>query len=257
MNCIFCCIFNQEKYVEMFYLLLESIIIYGNLDDSTEILIYTSSDFMNIIMNSHLYNNKIRFEINNTYNDIDKACKSRLDLFNLNSISRYDKILYLDTDILVKKTINTIFDICKDDILYVLEESTLDLPDNNPDDYHGRSLFGDEIYNYEDKTAFTSGILLFNNCEKVKELFNIINKHIIDKPYPFSCCDQPYIVYNAFRYNMFNNKLLKSYVVNNDFNIYSDKIIHHFPSPTGVYAHKMEIMNTFLNNLKEINYLKY
>ncbi len=33
----------------MFYLLLESILIYGKLDNNTNILIYTSTPFMNII----------------------------------------------------------------------------------------------------------------------------------------------------------------------------------------------------------------
>lgn len=37
--CIFICIFNQEKYVDMFYLLLESIYSYGNLTEETDILI--------------------------------------------------------------------------------------------------------------------------------------------------------------------------------------------------------------------------
>ena len=71
----------------MFFLLLESIFIYGNLDNSTNILVYTSTPFMNKIKQSHLFNNeKINFEINDTYNDIDKACKARLDFFNLPSI---------------------------------------------------------------------------------------------------------------------------------------------------------------------------
>ena len=89
MNCIFVTIFNQEKYVEMFYLLLESIYIYGNLDENTNIVIYTSTQFMNKIRQSHLFNQKIFFEINDVYNDIDKACKARLDLFNLPSINKY------------------------------------------------------------------------------------------------------------------------------------------------------------------------
>ena len=76
MNCIFCCVFNQEKYVDMFFLLLESIFTYGYLDENTNILVYTSTPFMNIIKQSHLFNNeKINFEINDTYDNIDKACK--------------------------------------------------------------------------------------------------------------------------------------------------------------------------------------
>jgi len=122
MNCIFVCVFNQLKYVDMFFLFLESIFIYGNLDDTTSIIIYTSTSFMNIIKKSHLFNDeKIKFEINDTYNDIDTACKARLDVFNLPSIKNYNKILYLDTDVLVKDEINKVFYVCKEDILYVLE----------------------------------------------------------------------------------------------------------------------------------------
>jgi lipopolysaccharide biosynthesis glycosyltransferase len=249
MNCIFITIFNQEKYIDMFYLLLESIYIYGKLDINTHILVYTSTHFMNIIKQNHLFNNeKIKFEINDTYNNIDKACKARLDLFNLHSIMEYNKILYLDTDILVKDDIKRLFNICKKDILYVLEEGVID----NLDDYYGYSLFKNEINNYNDKTAFTSGIMLFNNCEKIKFLFNKIKEDIINRPYHFSCYDQPYIVYNAFKYKLFNNKILKSFVVNNDNDIRSDKLLHHFPGPySGCYNEKLIKMKVFLNNIKE------
>ena len=249
MNCIFCCVFNQEKYVDMFFLLLESIFIYGNLDKITNILVYTSTPFMNIIKQSHLFNDeKIKFEINDTYDNIDKACKARLNLFDLPSIINYNKILYLDTDILVKDDINKVFNVCKEDILYVLEEGDLTLNNNF---YGGMSLFGDEINNYNDKSAFTSGILLFNNCEKIKDLFNKINEDIVNRPNNFSCHDQPYIVYNAFKYNLYNNKILKSFVVNNNNNINSDKVIHHFPGGPGIYKHKIEAMTIFLNKLHE------
>lgn len=77
MNCIFICVFNQTKYVDMFFLHLESIFIYGWLDKNTKILIYTSTPFMNMIKDSHLFNDdKIEFEINDSYNNIDKACKA-------------------------------------------------------------------------------------------------------------------------------------------------------------------------------------
>ena len=247
MNCIFCCVFNQTKYVDMFYLLLESLFIYGNLDENTNILVYTSSSFMNMIKKSHLFNDdKIKFEINDTYNNIDKACKARLDLFKLPSINNYNKVLYLDTDILVKDDINKVFNVCKDDILYVLEEGEID----DGEDNWGKTLFGNEIHNYNDKTAFTSGILLFNNCDKIQILFDEINKDIVKRPYDFRCFDQPYIIYSAFKYNLYNNKILKSLVVNNDNNIYSDKVIHHFPGGPGVYQHKIDAMTIFLNNIK-------
>lgn len=248
MNCIFVCVFNQEKYVDMLYLLLESIFIYGNLDDNTKILVYTSTPFMNMIKNSHLFNDeKIIFEINDNYDNIDKACKARLDLFNLHSITNYSKILYLDTDILVKDDINKVFEVCKHDVLYVLEEGEID----SETDWWGKSLFGDEINNYNDKTAFSSGIILFNNCDRIKELFNKINEDIRNRPYCSSFHDQPYIIYNSFKYNLYDIKALKSLVVNNDMNIHSDKVIHHFPGCPGIYQHKIDAMTTFLNSIKD------
>jgi predicted O-methyltransferase YrrM len=246
MNCIFCCIFNEKKYIDVFFILLESIFIYGNLDDNTNILVYTSTLFMDIIKQSHLFcDEKIKFEINDTYNTVDHACKSRLDLFNLSSIKNYDKILYLDTDILVKDDIKKVFDVCKKDILYVLEEGYI----NCNTDFWGKSLFGDEIHNYSDLTAFTSGILLFNNCEKIKDLFNKINQDIQNRHHYFH--DQPYIIYNAFKYNLYDNKVLKSLVVNNDNNIYSNKVIHHFPGGPGICQPKIDIMSIFLNSIKD------
>jgi|UniRef100_A0A6C0CCN0 predicted O-methyltransferase YrrM len=252
MNCIFCCVFTQEKYIDMFFLLLESIFIYGDLDSNTNILVYTSTPFMNKIKQSHLFNcEKIKFEINDNYNNIDKACKARLDLFKFTSIINYNKILYLDTDIIVKDSINKVFDVCKDDILYVLEEGNVATHhfNNVNHDYYGKTLFGDELANYNDTSGFTSAILLFNNCEKIKTLFDKITEDIIKRPHAFH--DQPHIVYNAFKYNLYNNKILKDYVVNNDNNIYSNKVIHHFPGGPGNYGDKIQKMTIFLNSIKD------
>jgi len=248
MNCIFCCVFNQEQYVDMFILLLESIFIYGNIDDNTNILVYTSTSFMDIIKKSNLFNDeKIKFEINDTYYDIDKACKARLDLFNLSSIKNYNKILYLDTDILIKDDINKIFDVCNEDILYTFEQGYIDSPIN----YWGEKLFGNEVNNYNDKTAFTSGILLFNNCEIIKDLFCKINEDIINRPCIPYFYDQPYIVYNAFKYNLYNNKILKPFIIEFDYSIHNDKVIQHFAGAPGNGTRKKEVMNKFLSELKD------
>ena len=248
MNAIFICVFNQEKYVDMLYLLLESIFIYGNLDNNTNILVYTSTPFMNKIKQSHLYNDdKIKFEINDSYDTIDKACKARLDLFELQSIKNYEKILYLDTDILVKDDINKVFNVCKNDLLYVLEEGSINA--NTSQDFWGKQLFGDEINQYEDKSAFNRGILLFNNCDKIKDLFIAIKEDMKNRNHGFN--DQPFFIYNAFKYGLHNNKSLKYYVVNNDDDIYSDKVIHHFPGGPGIYEHKIVKMKSFLNGIKD------
>ena len=76
-------IFKDINYIEIGYLLLESLYKYGSLNDDTDILIYTSTEFMDIIKHSRYFNYLIKFEINDTYNTIELACKARLDLFGL------------------------------------------------------------------------------------------------------------------------------------------------------------------------------
>ena len=106
--------------------ILRSIYLYGNLTDETDILIYTSTKFKDIIKQSCHYSEKIVFEINDNYNSIDSACKSRLDLFSLPSVVNYNKILYLDSDIIITDDIKPVFDIIEEDIMYALEEGTID-----------------------------------------------------------------------------------------------------------------------------------
>ena len=235
MNCIYCCIFNKENY-EMVYLFLESIFIYGILNDNTHIVLYTTTSFMTIIKKSNLFDEKIKFEIN------DNTTCGILEVFNLSVIQQYNKILYLNTNNLLKDNIDKVFDICIEDILYVLEEGNI----NDNSGYWGKTLFGDEINNYTDSTAFTNEIILFNNCEKIKNLFNQIKDDIINRPYSCINCDQPHIIYNAFKYNLYNNKILKSLIGNNYNDIQSNKTIYNF---SGVY--KIDNMTKFLNNIKE------
>lgn len=247
-KCIFMCVFGKLKYVEMSYLLLESLFIYGNLDENTEVLIYTSTEYMNLIKESNLYcENKIKFEINDLYKTVEECCFSRLDIFKLKSSLNYDKILYIDTDILIKDDINKVFNICNNDILYVLEEGAI----NHDGEFWGKTLFGNELHNYEDKTAFTSGIILFKNSSQIKILFNKIIDHFKNFKYNGSFYDQPYIVYNSFKYKMYNNKLMKEFCINNDTNIHSNKVIHHFPGGPEYTPVKIQTMRNFLNSIKD------
>jgi hypothetical protein len=246
----------------MFLLLLNSIYKYGNLNKDTVFLVYTTNKFMNIIKKNMFYNmlintqglnESISFEINDTYNTVEKACKARIDLFDLLVAPKYNysRILYLDTDIIVKGDLQVIFDVCVQDKLYVLEEGFI----NSNTDFWGKSLFVSacdlETYDKE-ATAFTSGILLFNNCEKIKNLFTNIRHDMIARPFQFYCHDQPYIIYNAFKYGLYDNQLLKPFVVNNDYNVCSSKIIHHFPGGPGIHQNKINNMIKFLAELKQL-----
>ncbi len=248
-NCVFCCIFTNVNYVKMFYLLLESIHIYGELDSNTDILIYTTTDFQNIIKQSHLYCERIKFVINDNYTSITDGCCARIDLFNFDCISQYNKVLYLDTDIIVRASLNTIFNLCQKDILYTLEEGTI-IDDTG---WWGKYLFSSDVEKYSDKTAFTSGILLFNTGITICNLFKAIKHDINIRKEQMSFYDQPFIVFNAFYYDLYDNKILKDYAVNNSDDQNSTKIIHHFPGGPGpgIYTHKIERMKHYLIHIRD------
>jgi len=99
--------------------------------------------------------------------------------------------------------------------------------------------------------------MLFNNTIKIRSLFNVIKNDIITRPYNFSCYDQPYIVYNAFKYNLNDNKSLSRYCSYNDMNIHSNMILVHFAGGVWIYENKAEPMTTFLTAMKDYSICYY
>ena len=249
-NCIFSCIFHQSKFLDLYFLLLESYFLSNPTNTMIDFVIYTSTPFMEIIKQSRFFNPAtFLFIINDTLQTVDAACKARLDVFDFPIIESYEKILYLDTDVLIKGNINIIFNICTDETIYATQEGSID----HEYDFWGSNLFEMrcDLNKYNNKTAFSSGVMVFKNCVKIRDLFQNIKQDILETNIQYCCCDQPYIVYNAFKYNLYNNTLLNSYAANNDDNIYSGKIIHHFPGLVGLAEHKLIKMNNFLNNIKD------
>jgi predicted O-methyltransferase YrrM len=197
---------------------------------------------MNIIKKSHFYSDKIIFEINDSKDNIYKSCLSRLDLFELQSIKPYDRILYLDIDIIIIKDINPVFDIVEKNVLYALEEGSI------TDEFWGKSLFGDEINNYKNKKAFSSGVLLFNNSPEMSHFFKTVKEDTKTREHWFG--DQPYFVYNAFKYNMYDSQKLIPFIGLNDGDPNTDKTISHFCCGPGEYIDKWVRMINCLTDLK-------
>jgi len=260
-NLIFLCVFHNEGYLKLLNLLLESLYLYGNLHDDTEILIYTSSVFSEIIQKNTLFADKISYHINDEYDSVKSACRARYDFFSIPDISDYLNILYLDVDVLIKKDINPLFEnIIEREKVYVLEEG--DISQNC--DYWGNVLFSqEEIDKTEDKSAFTSGIILFRNCEVINTLFEKIKKDMIDRDQHFSTVDQPYFVYNAMKYKLYDNKKLKAHIL--DFRSVkqiekiadSDKTIVHYCNEIGLHQEKHRDMLQTLTELKQNKNLVY
>jgi hypothetical protein len=165
-------------------------------------------------------------------------------------IEKYDKILYIDTDIIIKKDLAKIFDLPLDDKLYGIESGTINSPS-----------FGNQFFNFDniDRSikGINSGTLLFNNKLCIRDLFSRIIGHInafTDSNYKIPyCMDQPFINYHAISSGMYDNTLLNDYVSlyedNEIVTNYETSIICHFSFPIGNFAHKFERMKKFMNEI--------
>jgi len=243
---IYSCVFIQSSYIELLTLLFKTYKKYGHAHDRIiDYLVICSPEFK--------YNIEYIMNVLQVKGDIWcisatnclEACFARLRIFNYPKIKNYSRILYLDTDILITNNIMNVVNINPGNKLYTLKEGT------TTDGIHGSELFDGD----KNVSAFTSGILLFNNCRSMNCLFNTIIKHAqyLSKhdPGKLKYMDQPVIVYNAIMSNLYNNTEMEKYVVNNPLE-HNGHSISHFPGGVGFGDRKLVIMKRFLADNKAL-----
>ena len=243
-NAIVICVFHSEMYLKLFNILLRTILKYS---PGTSVIVYTNSLFMEKIRGEFVDDLEyVLFEINDTYDCIDKACKARLDIFSFSCVDRYEKFLYLDTDVVVKGNVDIIFEICEKDILYACSDGGIFCESSG----QGYCLMNEEQQSrFYGVNGFSSGVLLFNNCVVIRDLFASIKADIIARPNGGICYDQPYIVYNAVVNDLYDNMLLAKYVAHRELDSTTPYIVYHFPEQTGECVMiRYSKMNTFLSH---------
>ena len=255
MNLIYCCCFFQEGYIDLLLLLLKSIDMYANLKN-TDLLVLTSSKFQELIeqrLNLSVYKSLKFFNIE--ANSLYQACYSRLRIFEYPDIQNYDKILYVDIDVLCMNDLNQIFVGNLQNKIYVVEE-------NGSRKWHYFLYTKQEICKLPTK-SFSSGIILFKNNSILKNFFQKVLNHIINhinagKIMP-SSVDQPFFIYNAYQSDMYDNQWLNKFVsmwsdINlseqvNSKNFNDKKLIHFVGTGTGGYAIKVQKLTECLDFL--------
>ena len=169
MNLVYSCVFYNLNYVQLLDLLLKSFSKFCN-DSNTFYLVLCDKKLEPFI--KEMFS---RYEINGDtwcleINTLFQSGTSRLRIFDYENIDQFEKILYLDCDVLITNSINEIWDICKEEKCYVMYEKC--------DRASHFFLLNDEEYNTIDKSlSFTSAILLFKNCSIIKQCFAQIYKH--------------------------------------------------------------------------------
>lgn len=244
-NLVYCCVFYNKDYFKLLNLLLKSLKIYSS-EGNFEFLVITQKEFEPLVKE---IGRNLELDLNTfclDFSTIFQAACARLFIFDYPEISEYEKLLYLDTDILIKAPLNSIFDLPIDDLLYGIESGTIE------------SLnFGGQFFNFGEMdkslTGLNSGTLLFLNSSEMKFLFQRIREHVNSftqsgqKP-PY-CMDQPFINFHAIKDKLYNNQLLNPFVSlfegNDTVDNYTTSSICHFSFPIGNFGHKFERMNNF------------
>jgi len=244
-NLIYSCVFFNENYIELINLLLKSYTLFGDPSENTDYLIICSPEFKDRIQETlHSLNLNEKIWCLTVTSKFESAY-TRLKIFEYPEIHLYDKILYLDCDILITNSVDHLLNIELENKIYVLKEGGGRF-------YHYALFTEEEIESLDKNSAFSSGILLFNNNDTIKNLFSLILLHIKfhlshELVIP-QWLDQPFIVYHAIKHNLYNNTTFENLVINNP-SLFKGEIISHFCGVPGHYESKIYKMCHFMHTV--------
>jgi lipopolysaccharide biosynthesis glycosyltransferase len=244
-------IFYNKDYLELLKELIISVKLFSFLYQ-IDFLILTTEDFTpEINQLSMLTGIPLKTFIIDPSN-LAGAAFARLNIFEFPEISNYEKVLYLDTDIIIQGDLQKVFELDIEDKLYAMSEGTIE------HEIHGGQWFDFEKID-KHTIGLNSGILLFKPTDTMRRIFSEINDHISEmkssgKPMP-QCEDQAFINYHFIKENKYDNKLIERYSL-----IYcidpppppskpTDIVICHFVWPIGNAKHKMGRMKPHLTHI--------
>ena len=252
-NLVYACVFYNKDYFKLLDLLLKSMKMYSSL--SFDFLVITSPEFEPEVKRIALTLNLELKVFSLDFKTIFQAACARLFIFDYPEISEYEKLLYLDTDIILKGDLAPLFALPIEDLLHGIQSGHL-----------WSQSFGSQFFDFrtidQNLAGINSGTLLFLNSENMKNLFGRIQNHIKqftdDGNKPPYCMDQPFINYHAIKDSLYNNTLLNPlvslYEGDDKVDNYATSVICHFSFPIGNFGHKFNRMCNFLTKILSTPY---
>lgn len=186
MNLIYLTVGHNPFYVELLEFCL--LTIHAKTDMSqTRIMVMCDESFKHHI--DHLLASKLIHHIMITHHNGSPEATSmrKVEIFDFENIGTFDKVLYLDSDLICTKDLGNVFaHITKTDKLYVVNESTNIAEHNLP-------FFGLGDYTTEDTQkfkdndihVFSCGHFAFRNTPEMKAHFAQVRTKIRDNTRPF------------------------------------------------------------------------
>lgn len=244
-NLVYVSVFHSRTYIRLLEMLLDSMLHYTAFP--FDILILTQADFREEIESlARARGMLLSIHVLEGVTGLLDAAAARLRVFEWTQITKYDTILYLDTDILINDDLTRVFRLpVEPGILYGLREGRVDHP------YWGGDLFdfaGRDSGIARDRPAITTGILLFRRTDGIQQLFTEVRQMLADHLAAGGAVpeylEQPFVILAATRRNCLNHEVLTPLAENNPVRV-GDKPMYHFPGCSGHFQSKTDKMAHF------------
>ena len=255
MNLIYSCVFTNENYITLFKKLLTSYCRYNDTSNACYLVI-TSEDFREKIMSILSESGLEHYDIwtldvctnpSKDYN-VYESTYTRYFLFNYPKLHKFEKILYLDCDILIVNNIDSLFSLELENKFYFVHEPM--------DRYNHCALFNDSEYeNLDSECTFTTAIILFENTpinsSNLEKFYDFVKKLHMNYINPLPAYDQPVVNKVCIEEKIYDNVLLRNYCLNimptdgvEKINLIPKYTMCHFATNVGEHTSKLQRIST-------------
>ena len=239
-------VFFDRYYVNLLSLCLKSLVRFGNIPADTDILVFTSYDLAPDVETAvRKIPLSIRVESLTEIITLRDAFGQRLSMPEYVDIFQYERILCLDTDILIGSSIERLFSTpLKDDTVYAMKNG-----------YLNHECFCKGFFDFDvvdgDISSVNSGVYLFKPSQTMKTLFATMHTDFKSQRVPGAFTDQSYFAYHLFINRCYDNEFLNEFIGCEFKEGCPSKPIYHFIGPNaGEVRPKLDIMNdVFYNHL--------
>jgi hypothetical protein len=237
----------NRDYVNLLSMCLKSMDKYGNKPEDTDVLVFTCEDLKPDVETAiRKLSFPVRIYTIKSITTVRDALGERLKIFESIDCFQYERILYLDSDILIGNSVEPLFKTpLKNDTVYAMKEGTLN-----------DRWFCQEFFDFTKVdgsiSSVNSGIYLFKPSNKLKTVFTLMYADFKSDRVPNAFTDQSYFAYHLFINKCYDNEFLTpliSYGFKNEDN--PRKPLYHFIGPYvgGGAEKRLEMMDVFHNKL--------
>ena len=250
-NLIYYSVYFDGGYVELMNNSLMSIIKHTSVD--FDVLIITDKATQKLIKQQPFTKLKQpKYHITPTPEDGVEASKNKTQIYAFEDVDQYDKILFLDCDIVAVGDVAGVFEVCDThNTLYTARGVNISFQHHRTI-HHGFDVVRQSFINEMMDTRqypFNAGQFMFRNSPSMRQHFSNLNWFMSVWPGEYFF-EQAFMCYYFCKAKMTNDALnsklaLISTVVDNVYNL-QDKVLLHFTAPPLDAITKINYINNFI-----------